>query len=457
MQTIKTAIVVVLLLVVLYGAYDVLTRPEPTPPPEVAALLDDAESIDVPDISVESPVVVTPDASQATSPASGLAPAASSAASSGTALAAQPPVAAPVSATAPAASGSTAPATPTTPVAPAGTQLKQNPFYNEKPADMPTATPAAASREDDGHAHGQEAHADQPADKGSSSAPADTPPSPTGSPSDSSERASGFSPPQVPAGDSSAEPATPTAAPPASSSSPQPTAGERAYQRVKLAAQADIESAKYAEALRKLSVFYRSPDLSPEEQRALLDLLDPLAARVIYSRESHLADPYETREHDTLFDIAKQFRVPWQLLQKINGVNDPQVLIPGTKLKVVPGPFRAEVYLADAELTLFLGDLYAGRFPVSVGGNPSPQPRVYHVKDKQTARAYYGADGRSIPAGSPLNPYGRVWIDLGNDVSIHGSPAQPSQRVAGCIGLSPQDADDVYSILSIGSEVKIRP
>ena len=71
-------------------------------------------------------------------------------------------------------------------------------------------------------------------------------------------------------------------------------------------------------------------------------------------------------------------------------------------------------------------------------------------------KSYYGLDGRVIPANDPNNPYGGWWISLGGEVAIHGSPATPSNQTLGCISLSPQDAKDVYSILSMGSEVAIR-
>ena len=110
------------------------------------------------------------------------------------------------------------------------------------------------------------------------------------------------------------------------------------------------------------------------------------------------------------------------LLQSINRevVSDPQILVPGTQLKVVPGPFRADVSLATGELTLFLGEMYAGRFPFALGNEP-PQPGGYKVQDKLTNRTYYAADGRTIPANDPANPYGGTWIDLGHEASIHGS------------------------------------
>ena len=186
-----------------------------------------------------------------------------------------------------------------------------------------------------------------------------------------------------------------------------------------------------------------------------------MAARVIYSRESLLEEAYVVRKNDTLAKVAEAYQVPWQLLQKINGVANPEILVPGTTLKVIRGPFRAEVDLSRSEITVFLGELYAGRFPVTIGQDPSPQPGEYQVRDKQTQRAYYGADNRTIPAGSPLNPYGNVWIDLGNDICIHGSPARDVPAAAngpsGCIGLSPKDAEDLFAILSVGSTVKIRP
>ncbi len=157
----------------------------------------------------------------------------------------------------------------------------------------------------------------------------------------------------------------------------------------------------------------------------------------------------------TLADIAQLYNVPQQLLQKINGIENPNVLLPGTELKIVPGPFSADVDMAGQELTLFVDGLYAGRFPISLGADPMPKEGEFHVRDKQLGRTYYALDGRTIPADNPNNPFGRVWLDLDRDVCIHGSAAAGSNAQQGCISLSPRDADDVYSILSVGSKVRI--
>jgi lipoprotein-anchoring transpeptidase ErfK/SrfK len=227
------------------------------------------------------------------------------------------------------------------------------------------------------------------------------------------------------------------------------------FDRVMLTAQAKIQDEQWYEALFTLSLHYNSADISEKDHQALLDLLDPLAGKVIYSTEHHIRPAHEVRRGETLKEIGKQYEIPWQLLANVNGIENPDVLVPGTKLKIVPGPFRAEVDLTRNELTLFVDRLYAGRFPISVGGDPAPQPGDYQVHDKQVGRTYYAGDGRTIPAEDPSNPFGQIWIDLGGDVCIHGTANTGDARL-GCISLSPVDANDVYGILSRGSKVQIR-
>lgn len=213
---------------------------------------------------------------------------------------------------------------------------------------------------------------------------------------------------------------------------------------------------KKKEALATLSLFYDSPGLSDDDRTQLLSRLDPLAREVIYSEAHLLEQPHRVRQKETLVDIAAEYEVPWQLLANINGVRDPITILPGTDLKVVRGPFRAEVSLDRQELTLFLRDSYAGRFPVAIGDDPRPEPGTYTVQEKQNAKTYYDRSGNPIPPGSPNNPYGSVWIDLGGRLSIHGSPHAGKPTSAGCISLAGDHASDLLGILSDGSAVVIR-
>jgi lipoprotein-anchoring transpeptidase ErfK/SrfK len=217
-----------------------------------------------------------------------------------------------------------------------------------------------------------------------------------------------------------------------------------------------MDDGKLHSALFTLSKFVHSPDLSPDQNNQLYDLLDPLAAKVVYSSEYQVEPAYEVRRGDRLSDVAQTYQVPWELLANINAVENPDVLVPGTKLKVLRGPFRADVDLQKNELTLFAGQMYAGRFPISVGKDPVPKPGEYRILEKQPGRVYYAGDGRTIAAEDATNPYGRVWLGLGNELSIHSSPEGGDSRGMGCISLSPLDATDVSCILSEGSSVVIR-
>ncbi|MCA9145330.1 MAG: LysM peptidoglycan-binding domain-containing protein [Planctomycetaceae bacterium] len=230
---------------------------------------------------------------------------------------------------------------------------------------------------------------------------------------------------------------------------------EGSFQSAVESVHAKIEAEAWYDALVKLSSHYTDPNLTADEYSQLIDLLDPLAGKVIYSTE-HLIEPaYQAQSGDTLKNIADRYEVPWQLLANINGIENPETLLAGRELKVVRGPFRAEVSLSKNELTLFVGKIYAGRFTISVGNDPAPLPGQYQINDKQPGRTYYAGNGQTIPIDDPNNPYGRVWLDLGNNLCIHGSSPNGASPGQGCIALTARDAGDVYGILSKGSSIVI--
>ncbi|MGI8979354.1 MAG: L,D-transpeptidase [Pirellulaceae bacterium] len=229
------------------------------------------------------------------------------------------------------------------------------------------------------------------------------------------------------------------------------------FKRDWITATYQVDEGKFREALATLTPYYRSPDLDSPQQQQVLEWLDALAAKVIYSKEHLLAGPHVVQsDRERLVDVARKYGVSTQLLASINSdvVNNPNVLVTTTRLKVVPGPFRAEVDTAGSEITVYLGNLYAGRFPFALGDEP-PAPGEYAVRETKMEKTYIGE--RTIAAGDPSNPYGQWWIDLGDNASIHGSPARSqSGPIRGCISLSPRDAEDMAAILTVGAKVLVR-
>lgn len=212
-----------------------------------------------------------------------------------------------------------------------------------------------------------------------------------------------------------------------------------------------------AEALRIMTPYFGSPELKYDEATDLIDILDGLAKEVVYSNRHLLEPAYVVKQNDTIDSVATAHGLTPEFLAAINGLGNSRALIAGNTLKVLEGPFRARVDLGRSELTLFLGDLYAGRFPISTGQEPRPKAGMFEVVDRQTSRTYYGNASNVLKHSDPRNPYGGYWIDIGEGLCIHGSAEMFSEDLAnaGCISLAPIDARDIYNILISGSQVEI--
>lgn len=218
------------------------------------------------------------------------------------------------------------------------------------------------------------------------------------------------------------------------------------------------EAGELAEALDLLSQYYESPEIDYAEHTDLVDILDALAREVIYSDRPLLRTKYTVSALDSLASLSERHRVNPELIAAVNQMGQSQALVPNTQIKLIDGPFRAQVSLARGELTLFLRKMYAGRFPVSISQKNKPEPGTYEIVDRRRDRTFYSANA-VIPAEAPTNPYGGYWLSLGANLAIHGSPEQVTSELegVGCISLAPLDAADVYRILSKGAAVEIRP
>lgn len=239
-----------------------------------------------------------------------------------------------------------------------------------------------------------------------------------------------------------------------SNSSEPPTL---AYSTAREQALQMASAGKLREALQLLSQYYASPELNHSQHADLVDILDALSREVIYSKR-HLAEPaYVVKAIDTAASVADQYRITPELFCAINRLGVSKALVPGSQVKVLKGPFRAQVSLNRGELTVFMGELYAGRFPISIGKDPAPVEGSYEIVDRRRDRTYYGTGGTVIAANDPRNPYGGFWLNLGQDLCIHGTPSMASSDLkdAGCISLAPLDAADVYNIMAQGTQVTI--
>jgi hypothetical protein len=208
-----------------------------------------------------------------------------------------------------------------------------------------------------------------------------------------------------------------------------------------------LTAGRYAEALTALSVWYDDPSLGLEESHRLEDLLGQLAGTVIYSQQDLLLPPHVVAPGETLPAIAGPLGVPWQLLAKINGVADPQQLIPGEHLKLVRGPFDAVVSVARRRLSLQVGGAYAGSFAVVVGREFLP--RVGGTLSVTEVRRDL-APGQPPTSPAILLADG-LMIQAADDPAVVADDAAPTSLV-----VSARDFAELIDILGPGSSVLIR-
>jgi hypothetical protein len=266
--------------------------------------------------------------------------------------------------------------------------------------------------------------------------------------------------PGAPLGQVPAAGADPAATPTAILAAKQAT-----YREARTAAQQALDRGALSEALLLLSPWYSDLSLPPADRQELDLLLSNLAGTVIYSTDYHMEPPYVVQAGETLQTIANKYQIPDELLARINGIDAAAPLQPGQQLKVVRGPFAASISLHDHTLTLHVGGYYAGRFEVGIGSERQNVEGTWLVKHKLINPTYYGRD-RVIDADDPSNPLGEYWIGLANATTqatvepfgIHGTYDLESihrDDPRGYIRLKPDDARDMYDILSIGSKVVV--
>ncbi len=282
--------------------------------------------------------------------------------------------------------------------------------------------------------------------------------------------------PAIPAAGAAASPAMAEASPPAGNAmtapefahtAPTPAAAvaeppqSSLFSATRLAVQAALDRGELSQALLLLSDWYGDPSLSPAETQEVNLLLSQLAGSVIYSTEHRLEPPYMVQAGEGLQEIAQKYDVPWQLLAKINGLSGPEELQPGQQLKVVRGPFSALVDLSQRRITLMLDRRYAGQFAIEVDPTTSVEEGHWTVNQKLITPGNVGLmssspsapiDQKSIMMTNTSGGASQIVILRGANGSAPGS-TDPAGRV---IRLKIRDVEEVYDILSLGSQVVIR-
>ena len=186
--------------------------------------------------------------------------------------------------------------------------------------------------------------------------------------------------------------------------------------------------------------------------------LEDLNLNIIFSRiETKDSTWYTVQSGDSLHKIARKFDTTVELLKKSNGLSS-TTIYPDDKLKVIRSRFSVRIDKSDNMLELRLGDGIVKHYSVATGTANSTPVGEFTIKNKLVDPTWFHA-GAIVSPDSPENILGTRWMgfDL-RGYGIHGTTLPEtigSQSTAGCIRMFNDAAEELYSLIPVGTKVVI--
>ncbi|MFH1615608.1 MAG: L,D-transpeptidase family protein [Planctomycetota bacterium] len=183
-------------------------------------------------------------------------------------------------------------------------------------------------------------------------------------------------------------------------------------------AQDDLAAGRLIAARYKFNDALKMP-LNPAQQKDVKKVMSLLADTWLFSSEplpgDDLCDTYLVKSGDLLQNIAKDHKVPYQILMQINNIPRAEALQAGKKIKVINGPFNVVVHRKTFSMDVYLQTTYVRSFDVGLGMAGSETPTgLWRVEKggKLEKPTWTDPNGRTYTADDPDYPLGSKWIGL---------------------------------------------
>ena len=166
---------------------------------------------------------------------------------------------------------------------------------------------------------------------------------------------------------------------------------------------------------------------------------------------------YEIKPGDTIAKIAKEFKTTAGLIMKSNNISSDKIFV-GRKIKVWNTPINIVVDKTQNILILKSDDEIIKTYIVSTGTNNSTPSGTFKIINKLENPTWFKA-GLVVPFGSPENVLGTRWMGFNlAGYGIHGTvePQNLGKQVTqGCVRMANSEAEELYTIVPVGTEVTI--
>ncbi|MDR0361343.1 MAG: L,D-transpeptidase family protein [Planctomycetota bacterium] len=181
-----------------------------------------------------------------------------------------------------------------------------------------------------------------------------------------------------------------------------------------------------------------------------------------------LAQYHKVEEGELLGGIARIYRVDYESLARVNGIN-PNRIRAGMDLKVVTGDVGIVVRKNEKDptrgptLTWFINGRWVREYPVCVGDGIKTPAGTYQLTSKERDPSWTNpANGQLLANDHPENILGSRWMAMKgmntSGLGIHGTTIPdsiPGYDSAGCIRLHNRDVEELFSFARIGATVTV--
>ena len=199
---------------------------------------------------------------------------------------------------------------------------------------------------------------------------------------------------------------------------------------------------------------YPEDDIIRKTQKKLWQLEIDILFSGIVTENSAI---YEVQPGDTLSKIAGKFNTTISLIKRCNDLKS-DTIRPNNRLKVVTVDFSIIVDKSQNVLTLKANDEVLKIYVVSTGEDNHTPTGEFKIVNKLRNPVWYKT-GAIVPAESPKNILGSHWMGLSiKGYGIHGTTEPESlgrQITEGCIRMSNEDVEELFTIAPRGTKVTI--
>ena len=240
----------------------------------------------------------------------------------------------------------------------------------------------------------------------------------------------------------------------------------------------DAEPPRIIAARNRLNEVLSMP-MSRQQLAFVKKQLSKLSEQWLFSRtvfpEDTLCGSYKVKLADQFIKLGKRFKVPYEILMRINKISDAKALRAGDTIKVINGPFHCKIYRSAFTMDLYLQDTFIRSFSVGLGKPGTETPTgCWAVKPNGKLISPTWTDpttGKTYEAENPNYPLGARWIGLEGikgaakdrtGFAIHGTKKTDEIGTAGsqgCIRLYNDDVILLYDLLmpGVSQDIVVKP